>query len=463
MNSQSLNAQEKIKTEWLTHFEKSNYFETARYDETIAYFKMLDAASPYAKLISIGVSPQGREIYSLVVSKDKAFTPELAKKTGKPIVLIINGIHSGEIDGKDASKILLREILITGEKKSLIDNAIILVNPVFNVDGHERFGPYNRINQNGPREMGWRTTANNLNLNRDWMKADAPEMQAMLKLFSEWLPDFFADTHSTNGADYQYTVTWGLERSANMDNNLVRIIDDKFLPFMKSRMDESGYLTMPYAWFRQEDISKGIAYGVALPRFSNGYGSAQNRISLLVETHMLKPYKTRVFATKRMLEIVLEFANENQKELVSANRKADEDAIKNFYSEKLPMPIQFKLAERSEPYIFKGKKYIVDTSEISGARRITYTNEDKDYVIPFFGESDVVHSVVAPKFYYVPKEWGIIVERLKFHGVKFEVLEADKNVEVTKYKFKNVKFQQNPYEGRHHVNFEFDKLKKMQH
>ena len=198
----AVKAQTKTPENWLTHFEKSNFLETAKYDETMSYFKKLADASLYAKMLSFGVSPQGRKLYCLVVSKDKAFIPVEAKKTGKPIILIENGIHSGEIEGKDASMILLREILITKVKENLIDNTILLVIPIFSVDAHERFGSYHRINQNGPTEMGWRTTAQNLNLNRDWTKADAPEMKAMLNLFSSWRPDFFIDTHTTDGADY---------------------------------------------------------------------------------------------------------------------------------------------------------------------------------------------------------------------------------------------------------------------
>src|SRR5690606_39622609 len=197
--------------DWTTKFERSDFLETARYNESINYFKQLADHSEYAELITFGVSPQGRDLKCIIVSKDKAFTPADAKKTGKPVILLINGIHSGEIEGKDASMILLREILITKEKDKMLDDVILLIVPIFNVDGHERAGKYNRINQNGPVEMGWRTTAQNLNLNRDWMKADAPEMKAMLKLFSAWLPDFFIDSHTTDGADYQYTITYSIE------------------------------------------------------------------------------------------------------------------------------------------------------------------------------------------------------------------------------------------------------------
>ena len=171
--------------EWLTYFERSGFTATPSYEKSIEYFQTLVDFSPWAEFKSFGISPQARELKFLMVSKERAFNPLEAKEIHKPIVLIINGIHSGEIEGKDASMILLRQILITGEKENLIDSLTLIVVPIFNVDGHERRSKYNRINQSGPEEMGWRTTAQNLNLNRDWLKADAPEMQAMLKLFSE--------------------------------------------------------------------------------------------------------------------------------------------------------------------------------------------------------------------------------------------------------------------------------------
>jgi murein tripeptide amidase MpaA len=227
---------------WETVFEKSGFISTADYEETMNYFQSFADNSEFAEFHSFGISPQGRELKYLVVSKDKLFTSEELKAANKPLLLVINGIHSGEIEGKDASMILLREILITKEKEYLLDSMNIIVVPIFSVDGHERKSKYNRINQNGPEEMGWRTTAQNLNLNRDWMKADAPEMQAMLKLFNRYIPDFIIDTHTTNGADYQYTVTYSVEWSKNMYHQTADWLGEKFVPFIENKVDETRIL-----------------------------------------------------------------------------------------------------------------------------------------------------------------------------------------------------------------------------
>ena len=190
--------------DWRTKAEVTDYRETPRYDETMAYCRRLAAASEFVHLETLGRSPEGRDIRAVIVSLDHAFTPEAARATGKEIVLVNCCIHPGESEGKDASLALLRDLLINGEGTrpgALLAHVILIVVPIHGVDGHERFGPYNRINQNGPAEMGWRTSAQNNNLNRDWLKADAPEMRAELDLFHRWLPDLLIDTHTTDGAE----------------------------------------------------------------------------------------------------------------------------------------------------------------------------------------------------------------------------------------------------------------------
>ena len=283
--------------EWKTVFEKSGFISTSDYEQTMDYFQNLADNSEFAEFFSFGFSPQGRELKYLLVTKESKISVPPGKDLFKPTILIINGIHSGEIEGKDASMILMREILITKEKEYLLDSLNIIVVPIFNVDGHERKSKYNRINQNGPEEMGWRTTAQNLNLNRDWMKADTPEMQAMLKLVNRHIPDFVVDTHTTDGADYQYTVTYSVEWSKNMYQQTADWLGKKFAPFLENRVEEKGFLIYPYIYLKNWDkgLDEGLIYWPSTPRFSSGYFTLRNRPMLLVETHMLKPYKDRVY------------------------------------------------------------------------------------------------------------------------------------------------------------------------
>jgi murein tripeptide amidase MpaA len=142
---------------------------------------------PLGALHNFWCEPAGQGLPLLIIDKDQHFNPETTSKT---ILLLQAGIHPGEPDGNDAGLLLIRDMVIHGKNKELLENITLLFIPIFNVDGYDRFGPYNRINQNGPKEMGWRTNAQNLNLNRDFIKADAPEMQAWLKLFNQWMPHF---------------------------------------------------------------------------------------------------------------------------------------------------------------------------------------------------------------------------------------------------------------------------------
>ncbi len=443
------------KNNWQTEFEKSEFLSTESYKNTMQYFRNLADSSKFAKFISLGKSPQQRDIYCLVVSKDKMFSPDKFYLSNKPIVLVVNGIHSGEIEGKDASMILLREILITKEKESLIDNVNLLVIPIFSVDAHERFGRFNRINQNGPVEMGWRTTAQNLNLNRDWMKADAKEMQLLLKFYADWLPDFLIDTHTTDGADYQYTISYGMEKFQNIYSETRNWIKNDFIPFITGKVESAGYLIAPYLSFKNGIVDSGIVDWAATPRFSQGYAAVQNRPGLLVETHMLKPYKDRVFATLAILEATIEYINSHGQELIKLNARADSMSIVRFSNENNYLPVAYKQSDKHSTFVYKGIKSVTDSSEISGTTRITYTGEKYEKTLLYFNDIRVIDSVKVPKAYIIPKQWGDwenIIDRIKLHGIKVEKFKNDTTLIVTKYKFINPKFSPFPYESRQTVN-----------
>jgi len=442
--------------EWITYFERSGFTETPNYRESMEYYQKLADFSPLAEFKSFGVSPQGRELKFLIVSKEKAFKPTKAKEIHKPIILVINGIHAGEIGGKDASMLLLRDILITKEKRSLIDSVTILIVPIFNVDGHERMGKYNRINQNGPEEMGWRTTAQNLNLNRDWMKADSPEMRAMLKLFSDWLPDFTIDTHATDGADYQYTITYSVEKFSNIYSGTANWLKEKFIPAIEKGVQKKGFLVYPYIYLKKwrEGLDGGIIDWASTPRFSTGYAALQNRPSLLIETHMIKPYKDRVYSTKAMLETTIEFVNTSAAELIELNLEADVFSAENLSKQKKYLHVGFKESGRYEMIDFKGYEYYRDSSKISGSNKLVYTDVKKDFKIKYFNNVVPLDSVKLPKAYLIPKEWSNLVDILKIHGIQVDYLNVDSIFEKTKYRFKNLQFANSSSEGRQIVEFE---------
>ncbi len=446
---------------WLTYYELSGYRKTPRYAETVDYCKRMAKASPWVRYTSFGVSPQGRALPLVIVSKERAFDPPKAASTGKPIVLIQSGIHAGEIDGKDASLMLIRDIAIRKTCATLLDHAILLFVPIFNVDGHERFGPFNRINQNGPQEMGWRVTSQNLNLNRDYMKADAPEMRAMLALFSTWLPDLTVDCHVTDGIDMQYDVTYSMETAQDIDPELRSWITGTFLPTVLSKVEASGHRIFPYVTPRaDDDPGTGLSEGVMLPRLSTGYAALQNRPSLLIETHMLKPYRDRVDATYQVLKAALETINGAPELLHTAVRHADQTTIRagESYDPRKALPLRFGEGQGSERRKFLAIKFLTEPSDISGMSRRVYTGEPYEIDVPLFDETVVTDSVSIPLAYLIPEEWKFIPEIMKLHGVKMQVLVAPVTATVESYMFSNIRWNDAPYEGRQMATFKVNTI-----
>ncbi|HTK82851.1 MAG TPA: M14 family metallopeptidase [Bacteroidota bacterium] len=437
-----------VPEKWLTYYEQSGYKKTPRYKETMEYCRKLEKASPWIKVTNFGKSPEGRDLPLVIVSKEQAFDPQKAAKSGKVIMLIQNGIHSGEIEGKDASLMLLRDIAITKTKASLLDHVILLVIPIYNVDGHERFGPYNRINQNGPEEMGWRVTSQNLNLNRDYMKADAPETQFWLRLFNDWLPDFFVDCHVTDGADYQYVVTFGIENTPNVAPPVREWITQKFLPQISS-LKTNGNIPVGQLIFLRDDLDpmKGLAgvSGTAPPRFSTVYTTLQNRPGVLIEMHMLKDYKSRVEGNYEMLDAIIQKLNAENASLRSAVRRADEQTTSG-------LPHTYALTYRGDTLpnhnvTYAGFRQKNEASDISTGTRRSYTREPFEASVPAYDSVIVDKTVEMPFAYLIPQQYQTIIYRLKLHGIKFDRLTSPVDIDVERYRLTKPKWATAPFEG----------------
>ncbi|MEW6511579.1 MAG: M14 family metallopeptidase [Bacteroidota bacterium] len=434
---------------WLTPFERSGGVRTPRYDETMEYCGRLAAASPWVHVTSFGTSPQGRSLPLVILSNTQAWDPAAARASGKAVILVQSGIHAGEIDGKDASLMLMRNIAVRKTLASLLDSTVLLFVPIFNVDGHERFGPYNRINQNGPEETGWRVSAQNLNLNRDYMKAEAPEMQAMLRLFTSWLPDLAVDCHVTDGIDFQYDITYAAETGPSMDPGVSRWIDEELLPPAIAAVENAGHKVFYYVFPREDhDLSKGLTSGASAPRFSTGYGAAQNRPFILIETHMLKPYRMRVEGTYHFLRGLIAAVNSHPSNLKARVRQADEVFAGGRGRGGRTLPLLFGLGQRSTPRLFLGVRQQVEKSTLSGGERIRYFPDTMSVTVPFYDDVTVADSVVIPFAYLVPQEWRFVAEKLAIHGVRMERLKEQMTAEIESYRFNNVRLPSNSFEGR---------------
>lgn len=436
------------KEDWTTPAEASDYARTPRYAETMQYFERLDAASPAATLFAFGRSPQGRALNAVVLASDGIATPEEARASGKPVILLQAGIHAGEIEGKDALMALARELLI-GKDRALLEPVVLVLIPIFNVDGHERFGPYNRINQNGPAEMGWRATAQNLNLNRDYMKADAPEMQAWLRLWQDWQPDLLVDLHNTDGADYQYSMTWAYETGPGIHGALAdwqrRTLDGA----VKPALEAAGWPVTFYVNMKDWDnLHAGLVGGAAAPRYSTGYAAASGRAGLLLEAHMVKDHKTRALATLAVLRELLRAIGRDPGALKAATAAADTERFRVG----TPVPLAFGLSEQTEQVEFKGYAESRLHSEISGGTWVQYHQDRPEtFSLPVQREITVTASAAAPAAYLIPPQWTAVIERLQRHGLRMQRLAVPARVSGERHRFRKVEWAPRPFEGHHAI------------
>lgn len=435
--------------QWLTWYEKSNYLETPRYEETIKYSKMLANASDFIHYTAFGKSPQGRDLPLLIADKNKNFTPESVHQSNNAVLLIEACIHPGESVGKDAGLIFLRDVFIHEKYPDLLEHTTILFIPIFNVDGHERFSPYNRINQNGPKEMGWRTTATNYNLNRDFTKADAPEMQQWLKLFNEWMPDMFIDIHTTDGADYQYQLTYAMPVQGEM-NKPQTDWQNQYLQKLEHGLLQKNILIFPYVSFRRwHDPQSGLIRRPQSPRYSIGYAAIQNRPALLVETHMLKNYKTRVDATYELLVYTAEILDNEYDKLKQINANADIQAQQLAGKEFI---LDFRTSQKDSTYIkFKGVDYAIVKSDLTGGNWVQFTDKPKEYNLVLFDKTIPARKVTLPKAYIIPVEWEDVIKRIHWHGISFKKINNDTTLTIETYKFSEVQFANSPFEGHQMV------------
>ncbi|CAM3971786.1 M14 family metallopeptidase [Pseudoalteromonas byunsanensis] len=442
-----------------TDFELSKGMNSPDYQQTMAFVERLVAANPTQfKAINIGYSNSGRAVKMLIASEQSHFTASMIKNNNKPTLLIQAGIHAGEIDGKDAAFMMLRDIAL-GKRRDLLSKVNILFIPILNVDGHERRSKYNRINQRGPVEMGFRTNANNLNLNRDYTKLDTPEVQAILKVIDEYQPDLYLDVHVTDGADYQYDITYGFNPEfASESPAIARVLETQIKPVIDKALEQQGHIPGPLVFaMDKRDFKKGIAGWVATPRFSNGWGDLAGVPTILVENHSLKPYKQRVLGTYVLYDGLISALSKYQTQLDEAvtaeqNNRPEQLIVKRAY------------AKQPDTIPFKGITYKLFQSAISGQTEAKYLGEKIQYdALPIYWQKDVVTQVEVPDAFYIPPAYPEIVEKLQLHGIKVTKIEQSPesidtliSANVTNYEFAKA-----PFEGRFMVeaSFSFDKVK----
>jgi hypothetical protein len=404
--------------------ERSGFQKTGRYEEVIALCAAFQKAYPKeVRCTEFGRTPEGRPMLALVVSRSGALSADAAHQRGLPVLLIQGGIHAGEIDGKDAGFLALREALQDTSANNALSKQVLIFVPVFNIDGHERFGRWNRPNQRGPEEMGWRTTGQNFNLNRDYAKADSPEMQAMLQLVNRWDPLAYIDLHVTDGAKFEHDVSIQVE-PVHASDLALRKDGEALRDNVISDLARQGSLPQPFylSFSIDDDPSSGFVDDVSPPRFSTGYFHLRNRFGMLVETHSWKDYPTRVRITHNAIVSVMAQIAAHGNAWLKTAHQADLRAAQLGGQ---AVALSYKASEKTRPVAFRGYEYTRTPSDISGAL-MTHYDESKPQIWNVTVRDDLQPelSVNAPQAgYLVPAAHAAwVAQKLQQHGIAFRVL-----------------------------------------
>ena len=434
-------AKGKKNNDLLTPFERSHGTETATYDEAVAYYKQLAAYSSHILVQEAGPTDAGRPLHVVYYTADGNFDRKRWQREGRVVLLINNDIHPGEPDGVDACMMLLRDAV--NGKIAIPGNVALAVIPMYNIGGALNRNSYSRANQNGPVSYGFRGSAQNLDLNRDFIKCDAQETRSLEQLIRGLQPDVFIDNHVSDGADYQHIMTLLSTQHNKLSGSLGRYIRDVFTPAVYKDMNVRGYDVVPYVNDFDKTPDAGWREFYDLPRFSSGYAALFGIFAFVPETHMLKPFKERVYATYAIMNSFIAVASANAGEIKKVRAHAYDDLMSQ---QRFTLDWQVDTA-RCDSILFKGYTPGYKPSAVSGLPRLYY-DHDKPFTkqVPFYNQYMPVKSVTAPKAYIIPRGWQAVAGILRNSGVHMAQIAHDTDITVTAYHIDNFETGQRTYE-----------------
>ncbi len=440
----------------LTVAEKSGFRATARYDEVVTFIDKLEDRSPILRIGELGASTEGRSIPLLILADPPVSTPAQAADSKKLIAFAIGNIHAGEVCGKEALLMLAREIATTPDHP-LLKELVIIFAPILNADGNERMSKDNRPGQDGPADgMGERVNAQGLDLNRDFVKLETPEVRSLVRFLNKWDPALIIDTHTTNGSFHHYAITYAGPRNPAGDRELIEYVRDKMLPAVsEALLKDTGYKSFFYGNFdqgrRRSDPLRGRweTYP-ALPRYGTPYRGLRNRIAILSEAYSYAPYRDRVLATRDFVRHCLKYAAEHHEEvrdLLAGARKRTIEAGNNPSDDDM-VAIRYQLAPFDEPIRIEGL-----IEELRAGRRVA-TDQPCAYDVQHYGRFEPTLSVRRPYAYLLPASNGSVVETLQQHGIEVEELREDIELDVEVYDIQKISRSEKPFQKHHLVTVE---------
>lgn len=426
-----------------TVFEQSEGMETATYEQTIQFYTDLSKSYPQVTIQAIGETDAGKPLHIVTLNPENVFDFEIIRKN-KRILLINNGIHPGESDGIDATMMLYRDI--AQRKIAVPKNTVLVTIPIYNIGGSLNRNSTTRTNQNGPKEYGFRGNARNYDLNRDFIKSDTKNARTFAQIFHLVQPDVFIDNHVSNGADYQYTLTHLFTQHNKLGGELGTYLHSDMMPSLEQKLEAKKWDITPYVNVFNEVPEAGFSQFFDSPRYSTGYTTLWNTLGMMVETHMLKPYKQRVEGTYELMKSMIEIIDKDSEKIKTLRAAAFENSqtLKSY-------PIDWVLdTAKSSTLKFKGFEGKMTPSDITGAQRLKYDRSKpftKDVVYQNFFKPSIEVSV--PKAYIIPQGWWNVIELLRLNKVEMKQFISDTIIKVVSYKIDSYETRDQAYEGHY--------------
>jgi dipeptidyl-peptidase-4 len=439
----------------LTVAEASGFTATSRHADVMEFIKELQRKSSLLRVETLCVSPEGRTVPLLIIGQPVPSSPLALLHEQKAVVYIQANIHAGEVEGKEASLMLARDIILQGNPPYL-ENLVILIAPIFNADGNERISPDNRRNQAGPEKgVGVRYNGQNLDLNRDGIKMESPEIQGLVRnVLNRWDPVLLVDCHTTNGSYHQEPVTYVWPLNPNGDISLIEYMREKMMPAIsKNLKQEYDVLSVPYGNFMDfRDPEKGWRPSGPEPRYITNCIGLRNRLAILNENYSYADYKTRVMGCYYFLHSILEYCSDHKDEIRALISKADQRTIRRGLhpSENDTFAVEYDLKPLDKKITILGYEMKIEERE-GGRPRITRTDKVKAYTVPYFVDFVPKRSVSFPYGYLIPTADAEVTEKLLQHGILVERLTEPARLEVESFRITEIKGEERLFQG-HRMN-----------
>ncbi|MBC6990154.1 M14 family metallopeptidase [Hymenobacter sp. BT491] len=433
-------------TDWRTPFEKGDGNTTATYAECIAYYQRLDAAYPEITMREVGPTDIGQHLHEVVISLGGDADPVSVRRKNRRILLIQNGIHPGEPEGIDASMMLARDYVQKKELRRQLEDVTLVIIPAYNIDGMLNRSATSRANQNGPREYGFRGNARNLDLNRDYIKQDSRNARSFAQLFQRWQPDVFVDTHTSDGADYQYTMTLIDTQKDKLHPALSQYMQQHLLPTLYAGMEKKKWPLTPYVDFEGRTPESGLHGFLETPRYSTGYTTLFNTIGFMTETHMWKAFAPRVHTTYAFLDLLVHTVHRDAAQIAQAHITANQQVLTQ-----TEFPLSWQLDTTAIDKVnFRGYEGRTKTSEVSGLPRLYYDRKAPfTRPVKFFNTYRPTATAQRPVAYLIPQAWADVLDRLRWSNVQLQRLTRDIVLTAEVYYIDDYKTGARPYEGHY--------------